>query len=38
MRYIRKNTKFWFISLMERVHAEELAVDGRTVLKWVLEK
>lgn len=30
--------KFYFGNLKERHHLEGLGVDGRLILKWVLEK
>jgi hypothetical protein len=29
---------FWLVSLKGRDHSEELAADGRIVLKWILGK
>jgi hypothetical protein len=29
-------TKFWMESLKGRDHSEDLSVDGRIILKWVL--
>jgi hypothetical protein len=31
-------TIFWFESLKGRGHSEELGVDGRIILKWILRK
>jgi hypothetical protein len=31
-------TKFWLESLRDRDHSEDLNVDARTILKWILEK
>jgi hypothetical protein len=30
--------KFWWVSLKKRDYLEELAVDGRVILKWILTK
>jgi hypothetical protein len=31
-------TKFWLESLKEIDHSENLGVDGRIILKWILRK
>jgi hypothetical protein len=31
-------TKFWLASLKGRVLSEDLGVDGRIVLKWILRE
>ena len=30
--------EFWWKSLTEIVHLEDLDIDGKTVLKWILNK
>jgi len=30
--------KFWSENLKGRGHSDDLSVDGRTVLDWILEK
>jgi hypothetical protein len=32
------HTGFWWEDLRERVHLEDLGVDGRIILKWVSKK
>jgi hypothetical protein len=32
------HTKFWFENLKERVHSEDLGVDGRIISKWIFGK
>jgi hypothetical protein len=32
------NTGFWLADLRERNHVENLAVDERIILKWILKK
>jgi hypothetical protein len=32
------HTKFWSKSLKGRVHLEDLNIDGKIVLAWILEK
>ena len=34
----RRSAGFWWGNLTERVHLEDLVVDGRIILKWILEK
>jgi hypothetical protein len=31
------NTGFWWGNLQERVHLEDLSIDGKTILIWILE-
>jgi hypothetical protein len=31
-------TKFWSEKLKRRDHLEDLGVDGRIILKWILER
>jgi hypothetical protein len=31
-------TKFWFQNLKKRYHSEDVGVDGRIILKWILNK
>jgi hypothetical protein len=31
------HTGFWWGDLNEREHSEDLGVDGRTILKWILK-
>jgi hypothetical protein len=31
-------TIFWLENLKGRHHSEDLAVDGKTILEWILEK
>jgi hypothetical protein len=31
-------TNFWFGNLKGKDHSEDLSVDERTVLKWILRK
>jgi hypothetical protein len=33
-----KCIKFWSENQKERDHAEDVAVDGRTILKWIIKK
>jgi hypothetical protein len=35
---IEMHTKFWLGSLKGRDHLEDLAVEGRMILIWILEK
>jgi hypothetical protein len=30
------STKFWSENLKGRSHSEDLAIDGRIILKWIL--
>jgi hypothetical protein len=32
------HTKFWSESLMERDHLEDVVIDERIILEWILEK
>jgi hypothetical protein len=32
------HTGFWWGSLRDRHHVEELVVDGMVILKWILKK
>jgi hypothetical protein len=32
------HTEFWCVSQKERNHYEDLDLDGRKILKWLLEK
>jgi hypothetical protein len=32
------HTKFWSENLKQKDHSEDLAVDGRIKLKWILDK
>ena len=29
-------TGFWFGNLRERVHSEDIGIDGKIILKWIL--
>jgi hypothetical protein len=31
-------TKFWLESLMGTDHLEDVGIDGRIMIKWILEK
>jgi len=33
-----KNTKVWLENLKGRDQSEDLGVDGKTILEWILEK
>jgi hypothetical protein len=35
---IRMHTKFWSESLEGRDHLEDLVIDGKLILKWILGK
>jgi hypothetical protein len=35
-RYV--HTVFWWKDVRGRIHLEDLGVDGRTILKWILKK
>ena len=32
------HTEFWWGNLKERDHLEDISVDGRVILKWVIKK
>jgi hypothetical protein len=32
------HTEFWLGDLRERDHLEDLGIDGRIILKWILQK
>jgi hypothetical protein len=32
------HTRFWWGNLREGDHLEDPGIDGRTILKWILEK
>jgi hypothetical protein len=32
------NTKFWSGNLKERDHSEDLGIDGKIILEWILGK
>jgi hypothetical protein len=32
------HTKFWFVNLKGRDHSEDLGVDGKIILEWILGK
>jgi hypothetical protein len=38
MEGMRNDTEFWSEYVMGTDHAEDLDVDGRIILKWILEK
>jgi hypothetical protein len=38
MGEVRNYTKFLLEHLKGRVHLEDLGIDGRTLLKWILRK
>ena len=29
---------FWWNTIKERIHLEAISLDGRTLLKWILDK
>jgi len=33
-----RNAKFWLVNLDRRDHVEDLGVDGRVLLEWILGK
>jgi hypothetical protein len=34
----RGHRRFWWVDLMERNHFEDLGIEGRIILKWILKK
>jgi hypothetical protein len=34
----RKHTKFWSENLKGRDNLEDLGIDGRIILEWIIEK
>jgi hypothetical protein len=32
------HTRFWYVDLKEGENLEDLVIDGRIILKWVLKK
>jgi hypothetical protein len=33
-----KHTKFWLENLKERDHLEDIGIDGKVILEWILGK
>jgi hypothetical protein len=38
MEEMRSAYKFWLENLTERDHSEDLGVDGRIILEWIIGK